>query len=425
MDAAIWQSSRQKCLAFAALSLLATLPAILFSLGAVGPLGHINPQLLERLSQIAPVIAVGLVCLAALELLLWWGLGRDLPGTRPVLEIWVPGVLVGLEALFPSGLLLLAIDVLGREDAFASSITWFYFPVIVLAALNLRPALCLVAGGVAGLGYFGVAQLSLDRENMATAQTLLSIGAPFLVKTIFLLSTGVVVAWVTRNLRHRLSEAVQNAEERDRAVSIFGQHVSPAVAKKLLEQPLEARGEERTVCVLFLDIRNFSKFAAAHSPGEVMAYLNTLFDQLITKVNDHHGIVNKFLGDGFMAVFGAPMDNENPAIHATRCAFALLEATSALEAEGKIPPTRLGLGLHVGSSVTGNVGAASRKEYTVIGDTVNIAARLEQATKELDAQILVSEEVWEKLPPAEFSSEDLGEITFKGQPHPRRVHRLR
>jgi adenylate cyclase len=422
---AVWQSSRRKCLAFSAMALLACFPAAFFWAGDAMPFQELYPPLLQRLSSIAPLIVLGLVLLAAAEMLVWWGLGHCRPGSRPALEVWAPGVLVCLEALFPTILLGLAIPVLGREDAFASSITWFYFPVMVLAALNLRPRLCLLAGAAAALGFFGIAQLTLDHDQLLVASSLTSIGAPFLVKSLFLLCTGVVIAWVTQSLRQRLEQAVRHAEERDLAVNIFGQHVSPAVARKLLDQPLESRGENRTVAVLFLDIRGFSKYAAGHSPDEVMDYLNTLFDPLITEVNNHHGIVNKFLGDGFMAVFGAPVEDERPEVNAVRCATALLDATARLAREGVIPPTRLGIGVHVGGSVTGNVGAEARKEYTVIGDTVNIAARLEQATKEHSAELLVSQVVWEKLPLGEFTGEDLGEILLRGQPLPLRVFRLR
>ena len=102
---------------------------------------------------------------------------------------------------------------------------------------------------------------------------------------------------------------VETLEERDRAVSIFGQHVSPQVADLLLKQPLNYAGQERNVCVMFLDIRDFSKLSSERTATEVVEYLNILFAPMIPVINSHSGIVNKFLGDGFMAVFGAPLDD--------------------------------------------------------------------------------------------------------------------
>src|SRR5207248_2173036 len=137
------------------------------------------------------------------------------------------------------------------------------------------------------------------------------------------------------------------------------------------DPPLCLGGELRSVGVMFLDIRNFSSYAAGERPEAVMAYLNTLFDFMIDIVNEHQGIVNKFLGDGFMAVFGAPVEDAERCAHAVGASLEILERLDRLNAAGKIRPTRVGIGLHMGEAVTGNVGSADRKEYTIIGDVVN------------------------------------------------------
>ena len=133
---------------------------------------------------------------------------------------------------------------------------------------------------------------------------------------------------------------------------------------------------------MFLDIRNFSNFAANVPPAAVMAYLNKLFDFMIDIVNQHQGIINKFLGGGFMAVFGAPIDDARQCVHAVDASREILQRLDQLNAAGEIHPTRIGIGLHMGEAVTGNVGSNQRKEYTIIGDIVNLASRLKQATKE-------------------------------------------
>jgi adenylate cyclase len=144
-----------------------------------------------------------------------------------------------------------------------------------------------------------------------------------------------------------------------------------------------------------------------------MAYLNTLFDFMLDVVNAHHGIVNKFLGDGFMAVFGAPIDDTECCGHAVAASLEILERLDRLNAVGKIHPTRVGIGLHTGEAVTGNVGSSERKEDTIIGDFVNLASRLEQATKEFHARLLISEAVRRTLDGV-AGVEDLGSIDLKG-----------
>ena len=165
-------------------------------------------------------------------------------------------------------------------------------------------------------------------------------------------------------------------------MNLFGQHVSPAVVNQLLAQPKEPASELRQVCVLVLDIRNFTTFSEGRVADEVVAYLNTLWTFMVRTVNEHHGIVNKFLGDGFLAVFGAPLSAGNDCANALAAAREILREIDELTEAGRLPPTRIGIALHAGEAIVGNVGSAERKEYTVIGDVVNVAFRIEALNKE-------------------------------------------
>jgi adenylate cyclase len=243
-------------------------------------------------------------------------------------------------------------------------------------------------------------------------------------RSLILFVAGLVAALVTREIRRQVELSLRTVQDRDRAVRIFGQYVSPQIAEKLLHQPVDLGGELRNVCVMFLDIRNFSSYAAGERPEAVMAYLNTLFDFMIDVVNQHHGIVNKFLGDGFMAVFGAPIEDAERCAHAVGASLEILERLDRLNAAGKIHPTRVGIGLHMGEAVTGNVGSNDRKEYTIIGDVVNLASRLEQATKDFQARLLISEAVRRSLDAAMSGVEDLGPVPLKGQPNPARIFKV-
>lgn len=423
LNAAIVRSARQRCLALAGLLFVLSFPLMFFAAGFRFGVSGVEQESVVRLARLAPAILLGSLVMAVCEMAAWVYLGRieregrKIPALLPVAQTAVT-ILVEISVLF------LAVRTMGPEAVSVGAYPWLLFPLIVLSALYLRFGLCVFAGVLAAAGFLLAAESVLASVGVMDLSELGRLRLTYYYKAAILLGTGVLTGLIAVTLRRHLLAAVAHAAERDRAIGIFGQHVSPEVARRLLGQPLPERGEVRHVCVLFLDIRNFSKFAAGHPANEVMGYLNTLFEPMIEIVNSHRGVVNKFLGDGFMAVFGAPTDDGEPERNAARCAKRLLAAVEALEAEGRIPPTRLGIGLHSGESVTGIVGAERRKEYTVIGDTVNIAARIEQATKTCGAELLVSDVVREELPADEFPGEDLGLVELKGQPQPLRLHRL-
>ena len=124
-----------------------------------------------------------------------------------------------------------------------------------------------------------------------------------------------------------------------------------------------------------------------------MRYLNTLWTFMVRTVNEHHGFVNKFLGDGFLAVFGAPLSNGSDCANAIAAAQQIMREVERLAAAGSLPPTRIGIALHAGQAIVGNIGSEERKEYTVIGDVVNVAFRIEALNKEFGSTLLISEPV--------------------------------
>ncbi len=137
-------------------------------------------------------------------------------------------------------------------------------------------------------------------------------------------------------------------DERNRIMGVFGQHVSPEVVNKLLSQNVDQAGEMRNVCLMFLDIRNFTTFTEKAHPAEVVGYLNSLFEFMVDCVNRNQGIVNKFLGDGFMAVFGAPIPDEKNCHHALKASIEILNELGKFNAGRAQDATRVGIGLHAG-----------------------------------------------------------------------------
>ena len=176
---------------------------------------------------------------------------------------------------------------------------------------------------------------------------------------------------------------------------------------------------------MFLDIRDFTSFAEHRHPEEVVEYLESLFGFMIEIVNRHHGIINKFLGDGFMAVFGAPLSEGRDCANALGAALEILARVDEEVAVGNVIPTRVGIGLHAGEAVTGSIGSTLRQEYTVIGDVVNLAARIEQLNKQIGSRLLVSEVVWEEARGAGLAgATPMGHVPVKGREAPTRIYKV-
>jgi len=170
--------------------------------------------------------------------------------------------------------------------------------------------------------------------------------------------------------------------------------------------------------VMFLDIRNFTENARNRPPEAVVEFLNSTFAFMIEAIDRHGGFINKFLGDGFLAIFGAPLDDPTAACHAVEAAREILAEIDARGLSDDPWPLRVGIGLHLGSAVTGNVGSPRRKEFTAIGDTVNLASRLEQLTKEYPARLIVSDSMMAALGAAAAPARPLGKVAVKGYTEP-------
>lgn len=309
--------------------------------------------------------------------------------------------------------------------ALGGTLSFIYFPFIFLTTLYLDFRLCVFTGLLAAAGFGSVSAIIISSYPLLPGMESLLNPIPHIVKSTLMLVSGMGAGCMAMHLKKQLVRSLEAARAHDRAVQVFGQHVSPEVAEFLLHHPHRATGELRRACVMFVDIRGFSRIAAEFSPEQVMAYLNRLFDPLIAVVNEHGGIVNKFLGDGFMAIFGAPLEQANSSKAALHCALDILDRVKNLNAASDFPQTKLGIGIHTGPTITGSVGSLQRQEYTLLGETVNIAARIEQATKEYSAQLLVSQEVLFEAAMHELTSIEIGEVLLRGQSQAVRLWKIR
>jgi adenylate cyclase len=169
--------------------------------------------------------------------------------------------------------------------------------------------------------------------------------------------------------------------------------VAEPVVERVLSGELVLRTERRPISVLFVDIRGFTTFAQMNDPDTILEKLNLALDSFAVEVEKRGGIVNKFLGDGLMAIFGAPVVDEHHARNAYETGIAMVIAAQRLVQDGSYPELRIGVGVHCGEVVVGDIGGRGHREYTAIGDVVNVAARIEAMTKTLNVEMLVSEAV--------------------------------
>jgi adenylate cyclase len=220
---------------------------------------------------------------------------------------------------------------------------------------------------------------------------------------------------------------VRGLVERDRLRATFGRYVTRQVADHVLSGNGQLGGELVPVTVLFSDIRSFTTLSEHMPPRELLDFLNVFFSGMVESVMAHDGVVDKFIGDAIMAVFGAPEPKAGDALNAIKAALSmrqrLADINEGFRAAGK-PEIRAGIGLHAGEVVAGNMGHVERMEYTVIGDAVNLASRIEGMTKELHTDILISEDLYRKVE-GQVDAEPLQRIHVKGREQKVMVYRLK
>ena len=224
--------------------------------------------------------------------------------------------------------------------------------------------------------------------------------------------------------------AVEAARAREReareaeARLVFARFMPEHLIKELAENPDEYHlgGVNRRLSVMFCDVRGFSRIAHGMKPEHVVEMLNTLFTELAAEIMGHQGTLNKYLGDGLMALFGAPVDTGENAANAVRAAIAMqrsLRRVNEILVTRDLPTLSIGIGINTGEATVGVVGAEMRSEYTAIGSTVNVAARVESLTKA--GQILVTQATADELG-NQFKLEGPSEAEVKNIPEPVRVY---
>lgn len=218
----------------------------------------------------------------------------------------------------------------------------------------------------------------------------------------------------TGTLAQSFNRLVQGLGEREKLHRAFSAYVDPGLAERVLREGSELSGEDREVSVLFLDIREFTAFSESARPRDVMALLNEFWDLVVPVLLHWGGHANKFIGDGVLGVFGAPDDLADHALAATSAALEIADLVH-VRYEGTI---NVGIGVNTGHVIAGTVGGGGRVEFTVIGDAVNTASRVEEATRATGDTILITEATRRQLPEGLFQFEPRGSAELKGKTVP-------
>jgi len=215
----------------------------------------------------------------------------------------------------------------------------------------------------------------------------------------------------TGELAASFNAMVAGLAERERLREAFGAYVDPALTERVVAEGTDLRGELVDLTVLFLDVRGFTAVAEDAAAHEVVARLNALYDAVVPVILRHGGHANKFVGDGLLATFGAP---ERHADHAARAVAAALEI-ARLVRDGIAGDLRVGVGVNSGRVVVGTIGGGGRRDFTVIGDPVNTAARVEAATRVTGDDVLITETTLRALGPDGGDFEERRSVPLKGK----------
>lgn len=223
----------------------------------------------------------------------------------------------------------------------------------------------------------------------------------FYFKTVVSVLTPVVMFVLTIILAYTHKFVLEN-RSKEKVKSAMGKYMSEDVMKRVVMDidNLGLGGKKATVTVLFSDIRGFTSMSEQMSAQQVSEILNEYFTEMEPIISKYNGIINKFIGDAIMAVFGEPIQDKNHAQNAVKCAYEMLEKVKELQkkwAKANKPKIEIGIGINTGEVFVGNIGSVNRMEYTVIGDTVNLASRLESYNKIYKTKLLISPTTYEEV----------------------------
>ncbi len=343
-------------------------------------------QRLDSFHLIQATFLTCMVLLAGLALIArkgWW---------HPVL----PFANTGLQITLLTTILVLAARDRGAEFALTTVLPLLFCLAIALTAFRLDPWLSVFAGGLSALG-FALAYLMVMRPVITPLilETNPLIGWPSVTARILVfLATGGACAVAANSLRSQMKKTAEDTTRIHLLERTFGRLVAPEVARQILENEDWMRPARRDAVVMFADLKGFTNYSEGRSPEDVANYLNRCWSVAADIVERHGGVINKYMGDGFLAIFGVPLELADAEKAAAETAQELQRELSPILDEENLS---LCLGVHSGPMIVGGIGSEARCEFTVIGSTVNLASRLEGLNRSLESRCLTSDSVAAKI----------------------------
>ena len=319
----------------------------------------------------------------------------------------------------------------GAATFITGPFSYLNFHLVIMTGFIFNMRLSVLAGLVAGGGFMIASLLALPEfQRLGVGDALLHQELTFpsiwIIKGLMIVGSGPVVGLLSSTTRRLLLRILHEEREKESVSRLFGQFVSPEVKDRVLADRAGVIGDRKRVVILFSDIRGFTAYSESAEPTELVTRLNRYFDRMVDAIHRQGGTVDKFIGDAIMAVFGGLVEIANPAEAALKAAMEMRESLEALNAgwvEEGLVPMHAGIGLHLGEVLMGTIGSEHRKDFTVIGDAVNTAARIESQTREHPESILYSGAVHVALTPElRNHGRYIGELTLKGKSRPVAVY---
>ena len=350
---------------------------------------------------------------------------RKIKRGKKSIPYWIQYLNALIEISFPTFLMLMIANTISEKSmVLTSPIVSLYYIFIILSTLRLDYKITLFISIIGAAEFFMLGYALENQSGVESFDAFQHSHVALLGKSFIMVLAGAGASFVALQIRRKIDRSIAVAETGNKIVNLFGKQISKEIVDEMLERNGEVPSKLMRVCVMFIDIRNFTNYVSGKSPAEIVEYQNAFFSLVIETVAKHNGIINQFLGDGCMVTFGAPQQLVNPCLHAANAALEIKTKLISHAEQKLIPSTTVGIGIHVGEAVTGNIGTELRQQYSITGNVVILAARIEQLNKEYASEILTSADVMTELKGLSFKNETLGRVSLKGWNEPVEIFKL-
>lgn len=329
----------------------------------------------------------------------------------------------------PSVLYIVAFFILpsGAATYITGPPSYLYVFLVIMTGFLFNPTLSVISGFIVGIEYFIVYLVSqpylvqISTPDPLQLQDLVH-PSVYVIKSVMMIFCGIIVGILSKNTKKLINEILSEEKEKLVIDKLFGQFVSNEVKDKIIAEKRDMPGERKQVAILFSDIRSFTSYCEHNTPELIIEQLNEYFERMVFCITSHGGVIDKFIGDAIMAVFGGVIDLDNPSEKSLKAAEMMQSELKTLNEEWSakgFPQLQNGIGIHYGEVLQGTIGSKNRKEFTVIGDAVNVASRLEGLTKEYKTSIILSQDSYQQLKSSSRKNlANLDQTTVKGRKDP-------